>query len=260
MKKISILVCMLLLFSVFVVADNIMIKKGETKSIGGVDVKVTSIENQRKVMLLIGNEEVLMRKGIGNKHEIDENTYFYLDSAMNNYMEPWRSLANFEVVGVEVVEETTSVIGPERRAVVIQSGESKVLNGVEIGLERVRDGLAFMLVNGKRVELGKEYIYDDDGIDFRVEGLLDNTLDERYDKVEIIMDVESEEAGSGVDVERPEPELKKGPDFKPVKQESKSTNLPEPGGIEEDLNDPEDLSEDEEGFWDVLFGWLMFWK
>ena len=22
----------------------------------------------------------------------------------------------------------------------------------------------------------------------------------------------------------------------------------------------EDLSEDEEGFWDVLFGWLMFWK
>ena len=270
MKRVTLILCFVILLSLVVYADEeFSLGNGQVKEFNKNSIKVVKIVDTRKVSIIVNNGELIIRKGIDHKYVFDDGTFFYLDVALHNYLEPSRSLANFVYVdGVEgeKISTDTSLSGPLKdnfEHVILESGESKILNGVSVGFVRIRGTAAYFMINGVELVLEKKGVYDTGVLYFTLDGLMDNTLDSKYDRVDLLVNLKAVEEGKPLEVQRVS-EIKSAPKLTPVKKEPKveeeeliPEKLPEPEEVKEENENEENK---EEGFFSKWFGWILFWK
>ena len=240
------------------------IVQGESTSVKDIKLELLRVENERKVEIKVNGVKVDLRKGSDHKYNIPNTDFsIYLITSMFNSVDPKASKATFEFMGLTENEINELEGKPKLSTFVLDQGKAAIINGMVVGLKRVKEGRAQLSIDGTDVSLAEKDVLDDGSIYLGVDTLYDNRMDETFDKVGFVVKAEPTEirdfnAGTSKAV------LKKAEKLQPVKQESKEDlaegEVTEPGSIEEELEEPEELIEEEKGFFSKLLDWIVFWN
>ncbi len=186
----------LLTFSTIALAETkkVTLKSEESFTVGDQTVKLVKVNSNGSVDLEINGEKTNLRQSKGALKI--STSRVILTNTMKNTIDPTFDKAVFSVDGTESVsvsngntgltESLTTATGEANKNInyiQIKAGETVKIGSQVVQLIRVSEGKAKVNLNGEIKEFGQTELFKDTGIEMLFEKVLDNPLDERFDKI-----------------------------------------------------------------------------